>query len=520
MSTLISWLGTEDIKAAIKFNGSQAMGGLEDIGSIARILIDTSYEIARVVLLVTPDRDAETWNQVTEFLLACTRKNFEIKRHTAVLKTPQDFEGIYQSGKEAVSDVFRTRSDTSVYVNLSAGTRTMAAAWPLLQTLDPQRITILQASWQGASRVVIPGTLFLESENLTSIQRSRIGGERRIADSFESVVGENAVFLELKQDLSAISLFNTPVLLLGETGTGKEVFAEAIHKNYVRSIEQKRAVRNRALDPSNMNMQAVNCAAIPHELFESEMFGHERGAFTGAIGRKVGFFERAVGGTLFLDEVGELSLSAQSKLLRVLQEGKLIRVGGDEKIDVSSVRIIAATNRDLAAAIADGSFREDLYHRINNFPFYLPPLRERKDDIPLLVDHLMKEQAEANDIEIKVITNEAQRVLLGHAWPGNVRELNKVVVRMLVFSHLDGVQVIDADLVKKCLDKSLSSVVNTIAKPAPGFRLREYLDSEQDRLVTAAQAMTRTQTEAGDLLGLSQKDVTRYLKKARERNYA
>ena len=519
MTTFISWLGTEDVDAANQSHGVLSGLGSEDIGSIARILGDVRYDIERIVLLVTPDRSDETWNRVTKFLSAHSEKDLQFLRHGANLESPQDFKSIYETGKEALNNAF-TDASTTVYVNLTAGTRAMAAAWPLLQAQDPQRITILQASIEGgASRVTIPGTLFLESESLVSIQRSRIRGELRIADSFESAVGENKAFLELKQDLSAISLYNTPILLLGETGTGKEVFAEAIHKNYVRSMEQKSKDREEESNRPIVQMQAVNCAAIPDELFESEMFGHEKGAFTGAGNKKVGLFERAIDGTLFLDEVGELSLNAQSKLLRVLQVGKLIRVGGHEEVDVSSVRIFAATKKDLAAAIVAGTFREDLYHRISNFPFNLPPLRERKDDIPRLVDHLMKEQAEVNDIQTKPITNAAQRVLLGHAWPGNVRELNKVVVRLLIFADLDGAEVVDDDLVKKCLDKQSPSAVNNVARPEPGFRLQEYLYLEQERLLTEAIELTRTQAEAGALLGLSQKDVSRYLKKARERDY-
>jgi transcriptional regulator with GAF, ATPase, and Fis domain len=209
------------------------------------------------------------------------------------------------------------------------------------------------------------------------------------------------------------------VLITGESGTGKELIARAIH-------------RESAL--ADRPFVKVNCAAIPPDLIESELFGHERGAFTGAAARKKGLFEIADGGTIFLDEIGDMSLSAQAKVLRVLQSGELSRVGGEQTLKVD-VRVLAATNQDLTAAVAAGRFREDLYFRLAVVPLKAPPLRERSEDIPLLCQAFVQQCARENGLKEKPITTEALAVLAGFGWPGNVRELRNVIERLVILSE-------------------------------------------------------------------------------------
>jgi transcriptional regulator with GAF, ATPase, and Fis domain len=211
---------------------------------------------------------------------------------------------------------------------------------------------------------------------------------------------------------------NATVLLTGETGTGKELIARAIH---------------RLSDRKDRTLIKMNCAAIPAALVESELFGHERGAFTGAVAQRIGRFELADGGTLFLDEVGDLPLEVQPKLLRALQEQEFERVGGSKTLRVD-VRILAATNRDLQAMVDERQFRSDLFYRLNIFPLQMPPLRERREDIPLLIHYFMQAAAEKYQKQIDGIDAEAQHVLMSNSWPGNVRQLRNAIDTMVVLS--------------------------------------------------------------------------------------
>ena len=238
---------------------------------------------------------------------------------------------------------------------------------------------------------------------------------------FEEIIGSSKPIRQLLRQVEKVAPSDSTVLILGETGTGKELIARAVHRR------SKRA--NRAF-------VKVNCAAIPQSLIASELFGHEKGAFTGALQRRVGRFEAANGGTLFLDEVGELPMETQIALLRVLQEKEFERVGSNHPISVD-VRVIAATNRDLGAAVAAGTFRADLFYRLNVVPIAVPSLRERAEDIPLLVEYFVARYSRESCKSIRRVSQQTLQRLRGYRWPGNIRELQNVVERAVILSETD-----------------------------------------------------------------------------------
>ncbi len=265
--------------------------------------------------------------------------------------------------------------------------------------------------------------------------------------TFEEVVGASAALRAVLSRVSKVSPTDSTVLLTGETGTGKEVIAHAIHK---RSRRSSRA------------FVSVNCAAIPGSLIASELFGHERGAFTGALQRRLGRFERAEAGTLFLDEVGELPAETQVMLLRVLQEREFERVGGNQPIR-ANVRVIAASNRDLEAAIAAGTFRSDLFYRLNVFPIEIPPLRARREDIPLLVEYFIDHFARKAGKSFRGINKKTLDLLLSYAWPGNVRELQNVVERSVVVCDAENFSVDESWISRQLLAKSPGELPGKLA---------------------------------------------------------
>lgn len=250
-------------------------------------------------------------------------------------------------------------------------------------------------------------TLIKETKNL----------RKKISKKFE-MVGDSEALKQMRQMIEKVAPTDARVLIIGPNGSGKELVAKSLHEN------SKRA---------NGPLVEVNCAAIPSELIESELFGHEKGSFTSAIKQRIGKFEMAEAGTLFLDEIGDMSLSAQAKVLRALQENRIMRVGGEKEISVN-VRVIAATNKDLKKEIGENRFREDLYHRLSVIVIKVPALNDRKDDIPLLVDKFLDDIAEEYGAKKKTISNKALNALQKHDWTGNIRELRNVVERLVIMS--------------------------------------------------------------------------------------
>ena len=302
----------------------------------------------------------------------------------------------------------------------------------------------------------------------------------------DTLVGESAAWRYVVFRLEQVAGTHATVLLLGETGTGKELVARAIHRRSARAANR---------------FVALNCAALPATLVESELFGHERGAFTGAHSSQAGRFEIAHRGTLFLDEVGDLPIELQPKLLRVLQEGQLERLGSTRTVDVD-VRVIAATNRDLADEVRQNRFRDDLYYRLNVFPITLPSLRERREDIPLLAQHLANRFARAMPKPIKPIPDSVARALQQYDWPGNIRELENVIQRAIILSS-DGVISIN--------DISLSA-----AKPATasvGTTLEEIERNHIQRMLSTTLWRIEGRRGAAELLGLKPSTLRSRLRK-------
>lgn len=241
--------------------------------------------------------------------------------------------------------------------------------------------------------------------------------KRKVA-KVQEIIGESEAILKIKETIEKVAPTDARVLVTGENGSGKELVARWLH-----------AKSNRSEGP----MVEVNCAAIPSELIESELFGHEKGSFTSAIKQRIGKFEQASGGTLFLDEIGDMSLSAQAKVLRALQEGKITRVGGDKEIAVD-VRVVAATNKDLLKEVEEKNFRLDLYHRLGVILIHVPSLNQRRDDIPLLVNKFLADIADEYGQAVKSISKDAIKTLQEHNWTGNIRELRNVVERLVILS--------------------------------------------------------------------------------------
>ena len=312
---------------------------------------------------------------------------------------------------------------------------------------------------------------------------------------FSNIIGRSRLMQEIFGLIERVARTSSTVLVEGESGTGKELIARAVH------YESPRA---------NHKFLSVNCGALPENLLESELFGHERGSFTGAVKEKKGLFREADGGTLFLDEISEMSTSMQVKLLRALQEKKVRRVGSNQEEPVD-VRIIAATNRDLKEQTETGQFREDLFYRINVIPVRLPPLRRRREDIPLLVDFFIKKYSTGMGIEPKKISVEAMRTLESYSWPGNVRELENVIERALALCTEDAITSEDLPV---HLMQPQPSIGDEMTLPEDGLQLEPYLDDVRRQLM--AQALERTngtQTQAAELLGMTFRSFRYYARK-------
>ena len=304
---------------------------------------------------------------------------------------------------------------------------------------------------------------------------------------FGNIIGKSKSMKEIFKVVKQIADSRSTALIMGESGTGKELISRAIHYNSNRK---------------NYPFVTINCAAIPETLIESELFGHEKGAFTNAIERKLGRFEVAHQGTLFLDEIGELSLATQAKILRFLEEKEFNRVGGSKTIKVD-VRLITATNKDLNQLIKKAVFREDLYYRINVVPIIIPPLRERKDDIPLLVEHFINKFNMENNKSVKGITKEALDFMMQYEWPGNIRELENLIERVIALTSNEHIQMNELPLSFKNVPK-INELKDSVLNRKVSF-LQAEEEFEKEVILDALKRTNYIQSRAAEILGISRR---------------
>jgi DNA-binding NtrC family response regulator len=414
---LISWLGRTDLRAVIEAEKAGT-------GPVAQALSTGRFD--RLELLC--DCSPEEADRYLAWLRPQTR--VAVNPHLVVLPSPTDFDAIYRHARDVANAAMNrssSDSDSQLTFHLSPGTPAMAAVWIILaKTRFPAEL--IESSLQHGVRTVsvpfdlsadfLPDLLRRPDAELTRLT----AGLPPAAPAFDAIVHQSPVMQRVVARARRVALRSIPVLIEGESGTGKELLARAIHESSPRQDKP---------------FIIVNCGAIPSELIESELFGHEKGAFTGATTARKGVFEAADHGTLFLDEVGELPKSAQVRFLRALQEGEITRVGATNSITVD-VRIVAATNRSLIREVGDGRFREDLFYRLAVAVINLPALRDRGDDAALLLDRLLeqvnRESATEPGYEPKQLSVAARKLLLDHPWPGNVRELLNTLRRAAVWT--------------------------------------------------------------------------------------
>lgn len=369
--------------------------------------------------------------------------------------------------------------------------------------LENLKKLVIQAL-QTKLAAVLPREIISEGEGVFDSNRTRIPSKLKIdrptvEDQFEGMIGRSRAMRDVFDRIQKVAKTDSTILIMGPSGTGKELVASAIHKL------SSRGQRNRV---------SVNCGAIPGELLESELFGHIKGAFTGAISTRKGRFELAQNGTIFLDEIGDMPQLLQVKLLRVLQERQIEPVGSSENIDID-VRVIAATHRDLEKAVQEGKFREDLFYRLNVIPIRMPALKERREDIPLLISHFLDRFVSAdrsNEISFAPLTMD---LLMGYDWPGNVRELENVIERLVILRG--GNEILPEDLPAKIFRSNplATHTYKTLFElPEPGVDLKQILSDIEDSLIM--QAMNRTggnKNQASKLLTLNRTTLIEKMKK-------
>lgn len=490
---LITWLGMADLRAA-------ESDGTEGLGPIAQAVLWETFDIVQLI----SDWPEERTNAYTAWLKPRTLKLGVVH---ADLPSPTAFGPIYEAAVSAVAELIEEAQGTDLTFHLSPGTPAMAAVWVILGKTRFRARLIESSRQHGTAVASVPFDIsarFLPDLLAEPDSRLRAGalGSPPVAAQFGDIIYQCEEMSRVVERARRAAARTVPVLIEGESGTGKELLARAIHQ---------------ASPRRGKPFVAVNCGAIPAELVESELFGYERGAFTGASSARKGHFENASGGTLFLDELGELPLPAQVKLLRVLQEDEVTRIGASKPVKVE-VRVIAATNCNLLEEAAEGRFREDLFYRLAVAVLRLPPLRDRKGDLPLLIERLWDqvdaESAEDPGYRHKILSDSARSLLMVHPWPGNVRELLNTLRRVAIWSTADVVD--EADMVEALLPTQSTRPQAVLGRPlGSDLDINELLAYvARHYLVRAMDASGGNKTKAARLLGLaSYQTLTNWLQK-------
>jgi DNA-binding NtrC family response regulator len=485
MRALLAWIGNTDLRACDESKTGD--------GPIARAVVAREFD--RIYLLSNYSK--EKTRPFVKWLAG--QVTAEVQPLFAPLSSPTNFGEIYEAAVKACEAAQEdAKKGTELTFHLSPGTPAMQAVWILLgKTRFPGEF-IQSSPESGVEIATIPFDISVDflPDLLRAADEKLIASAAANAPdlvSFGDIVCRSSKMKALISRARKVALRDVPVLIEGESGTGKELLARAIH-----------AASGRKSKP----FVAVNCGAIPRELVESQLFGHEKGAFTGAERAHEGFFEQANSGTLFLDEIGELPLEAQVKLLRVLQESEVVRVGSTKRVGLD-LRVFAATNRNLVAEVREGRFREDLFFRLAVGVLQLPPLRERAGDLSLLVDKIL-DQIPGK----KKLSAGARNVLLGHAWPGNVRELQNTLQRMVVWS--DGETISSDEARSSLISIRGPRAAEVLSRPlGNGLDLKQLIaDVAVHYLRRAMDESQGNKSKAAELVGLpSYQTLTNWLDK-------
>lgn len=483
---LISWLGIADLRAAgqIPSRPDETIGDGPILGALNKLTFDELH--------LLHDQEKSKADAYIDWLAEHT--NIIVVLNKCSLRSPIDFGDIHRVMDGYLEKLTTKEPGLDISIHLSPGTPSMTAVSILLGKTKYNTRFVQSTKERGGEFVTIPFDISAEyipqlvksaDKRLTELSYS----EAPLSAAFSDIITQNPEIRRTIQKAEKIAVRDVPALIMGESGTGKELFAKAIHNTSLRKGKP---------------FITVNCGAIPKDLIDSELFGHVKGAFTGAISNKIGYFEAADGGTLFLDEFGELPEDAQVRLLRVLQSGEMSKVGDNSSMKVD-VRVIAATNRNLSAEISTGRFREDLFYRVAVGIITLPPLRERTGDIALLADYLMdkinQEASNQPGYINKKISIKAKNIILNYPWPGNIRELHGMLLRASIWADTE--EITETDIQEAMIERPQQITTSELPEIGDGIDIQDVLDSIKRKYIAQAfKKAAGNKKEATALLGL------------------